>query len=111
HASPCRLLGNGVTVGAVDDETTLVICGATGDLSSRLLLPALGQLMEQEPDRHVRLIGAGTQEWSDEDLLDVVRTALESADAAAAMERVQAEYRRADITKADDLQTLLSGIE
>lgn len=95
----------------MDDATTLVICGATGDLSSRLLLPALGQLMEQEPDRHVRLIGSGTQEWSDEDLLDVVRTAFESADAAAAMERVQAEYRRADITKADDLQNLLSGIE
>ena len=43
--------------------TTLVVFGATGDLASRLLLPALGELLVAEPDRRVRLIGAGVEDW------------------------------------------------
>ena len=31
--------------GRMNDATTLVVFGATGDLASRLLLPALGQLL------------------------------------------------------------------
>ncbi|WP_300267609.1 glucose-6-phosphate dehydrogenase [Microbacterium sp.] len=92
-------------------DTTLVIFGASGDLTSRLLLPALGQLLTTEPERHVRLIGAGTDEWTDDDLLDVVRTSFRSADAEAAVSRVDVEYRRADITKADELASLLAGLD
>ncbi|MGO2747691.1 glucose-6-phosphate dehydrogenase [Microbacterium sp.] len=91
--------------------TTLVIFGVTGDLASRLLLPALGQLLVTEPDRHVRLIGAGMQDWSDKDLDKVVRTSFESSDAAACIERVEATYRKADITQTADLKKLLSGLD
>ena len=45
--------------------TTLCILGASGDLASRLLLPALGQLLAAEPTREVRLLGAGQDDWSD----------------------------------------------
>ena len=35
-------------------NVTLLILGASGDLSSRLLLPALGQLLSRETDRRIR---------------------------------------------------------
>lgn len=95
----------------MDDATTLVIFGASGDLTSRLLLPALGQLLEREPGRRVRLIGAGTQDWSDDELMEVVRTAFASMDADAAADRVQVEYRQADITQAEQLSGLLHDCE
>ena len=50
------------------DATTLVIFGAGGDLTSRLLLPALGQLLTREPSRAVRIVGADREDWTDADL-------------------------------------------
>lgn len=47
------------------DAPTLVILGASGDLTSRLLLPGLGTLMAQEPHRRIKLIGGDREEWSD----------------------------------------------
>ena len=44
-----RSSGEGETGGR--PETTLVIFGAGGDLTSRLVLPALGQLLAREPAR------------------------------------------------------------
>ncbi|WP_426181125.1 glucose-6-phosphate dehydrogenase [Microbacterium sp. TWP3-1-2b2] len=90
-------------------HTTLMIFGASGDLTSRLLLPALGQLLVTEPTRTVHLIGAGMDEWSDDRWRDVVQTAFASADAEGAMSRVETEYHLADITAADDLEKLLAG--
>ena len=50
-----------VTVRSVTQRvTTLMILGASGDLSSRLLLPALGQLLTSQPQREVHLVGSGT---------------------------------------------------
>lgn len=92
------------------DATTLVILGAGGDLTSRLLLPALGQLLTREPERSVRIIGADREEWTDAALQDVVTTAFESMDAGDAASRVDVEYRRTDITRADELRSLLAGL-
>ena len=39
-------------------ETTLLILGAGGDLTHRLLLPGLASLLAAEPDRQVRVVGA-----------------------------------------------------
>lgn len=38
--------------------TTLVILGATGDLTGRLLLPGLGTLLSTQPERAVAVVGA-----------------------------------------------------
>lgn len=38
---------------------TLLILGASGDLTSRLLLPGLGGLLAAHPDRRLRLVGCG----------------------------------------------------
>ncbi len=90
------------------DATTLVIFGVSGDLTSRLLLPALGQLLTLETSRRVRLVGADREDWDDAQLRALVSTAFESADAGDAVSRVDITYRRTDITQADDLRKLLA---
>jgi glucose-6-phosphate 1-dehydrogenase len=90
-------------------DTTLLILGASGDLTSRLLLPALGQLLTMEPDRRVRLRGAGVDDWDDDRWRAVVRDAFTEAGFAAAFDAVaDTTYQRADITDAGDLTRLLS---
>ncbi|MFT4306984.1 MAG: glucose-6-phosphate dehydrogenase [Microbacterium sp.] len=91
------------------DDATLVILGATGDLTSRLLLPALGQLLADEPDRAVRLIGAGTDEVSTATWRSRVAEAF-GPDAGARATAVAAStaYRRTDITDPADLRALLA---
>lgn len=91
----------------MSDATTLVIFGAGGDLASRLLLPALGQLLMREPHRAVHVIGADREDWTDADLEDVVRTSFATMDAEAAASRVDVAYRKTDITRPDDLRALL----
>ncbi|WP_194396901.1 glucose-6-phosphate dehydrogenase [Microbacterium atlanticum] len=90
-------------------ETTLLILGASGDLTSRLLLPALGQLLTIEPYRRIRLRGAGMDDWDDARWREVVRAAFASAGFEAAFDSVSAtEYVRADITAPADLARLLA---
>jgi glucose-6-phosphate 1-dehydrogenase len=44
---------------------TLLILGASGDLTARLLLPGLGGLLTAHPDRKLRLVGSGADDWDD----------------------------------------------
>lgn len=93
-------------------DTTLIILGASGDLTSRLLLPALGQLLTREPGRSVRLHGAGMEDWTDEHWREVVRTAFQKMDADGAFAAIsETTYAQADITKPADLQKLLDDAE
>ncbi|GAA3755349.1 glucose-6-phosphate dehydrogenase [Microbacterium kribbense] len=92
--------------------TTFLILGASGDLTSRLLLPALGQLLQREPERHVTLRGAGSDAWTDKRWQSAVRTSFASTNAQDMVERVAGTtYAQADITKVADLKKLLAGIE
>ncbi|MBB2976847.1 glucose-6-phosphate 1-dehydrogenase [Microbacterium endophyticum] len=94
------------------NTSTLLILGASGDLTSRLLLPALGQLLTMQPERTVTLMGAGMDDWTDERWQGVVKDAFISVDAEDAFERVAAtRYQQADITATDDLKKLLSSAE
>jgi glucose-6-phosphate 1-dehydrogenase len=92
--------------------TTLLILGASGDLTSRLLLPALGQLLTREPERSIRLRGAGIEELDDERWREIVRIAFATTDTEAAFDIVaDTTYTRADITDEGDLTELLSEID
>jgi glucose-6-phosphate 1-dehydrogenase len=94
-----------------DSPTTLIVLGASGDLTSRLLMPALGQLLTREPERSIRLVGAGMDDWDDEKWRSVVRASFATVDAAGtAVDAVlaSATYRTADITDAADLESLLA---
>src|SRR5690606_5384442 len=55
-----------------------VIVGASGDLTTRKLVPALYRLMERFDElRSCYLLGAARSEWSDEDFRADIRGALE----------------------------------
>ncbi len=93
---------------------TLVILGASGDLSSRLLLPAVGQLLTNHPERRFRLVGAGAEEWTDARWRSVVRTAFETVKASGtAVDELLTStvYLSVDVTKADDLQRIFDACE
>jgi glucose-6-phosphate 1-dehydrogenase len=92
-------------------DTTLCILGAAGDLTSRLLLPALGELLTEEPQRRLRLIGAGIDDLDDDKWRAIVDKAFAAAKASGpAVDAVRsaATYRRTDITDSDDFAGLLS---
>ncbi|KAA9108366.1 glucose-6-phosphate dehydrogenase [Microbacterium rhizomatis] len=92
-------------------HTTLIVLGASGDLTARLLMPALGQLLTREPQRSIRLIGAGMDEWDDAHWREVVQKSFATVDAGGpAVEAVLAGaiYRKSDITKPSDLEALLA---
>ena len=88
--------------------TTLIIFGATGDLTKRLLLPALGQLLGLEPDLDVRLVGVGRHDLTDDQWRDKVREAFadEQSDAADRLAN-ETVYRQGDPTVSDDLRRIL----
>jgi len=108
-------------------QTSLLILGASGDLSKRLLLPGLATLLEVKEDWDVQLVGAGVEDISDADWKQQVRESFENAQAsknedegaeaeATLSDRLQAvvdasTYRKADVTAADDLQALLAVCE
>lgn len=93
------------------NEATLVILGATGDLTARLLLPALAQLLERQPDLRVRLIGVGQEDWDDEKWRTLVqRTFSENSGADCLSSVTEMAYRKTDITNTEQMQELLSGL-
>src|SRR5690242_9076713 len=95
---------------------TLVVLGARGDMTGRLLLPALVQLAAGGglPDG-IRVLAVDRDPGSDDDYRDHARQRLDAHLAHrdgkatdALLERVF--YRCADVTSADDLRTALDGV-
>lgn len=94
-----------------DESTTLLILGASGDLTRRLLLPGLGTLLREEPERRVRVVGADRNEMSQEDWEQRVRDAL--AEAELDQERIDllvsdTTYQQADALDKDQMSSLLT---
>ena len=90
---------------------SLLLLGASGDLSGRLLLPALGQLLDREDSRReVVLVGAGSEDWNSDAWQQRIRTSF--ADGKVSDEALQSvlattRYAKADVTSPDDLQSLI----
>ena len=90
---------------------SLVLLGASGDLAGRLLLPALGELLEEESSRRGMVLhGAGAEDWDQATWQARLRTAF--AITKVSEETVQSvlastTYTRADVTNADDLRGLI----
>ncbi|MGC9666116.1 glucose-6-phosphate dehydrogenase [Planosporangium sp. 12N6] len=91
-------------------EQTLLILGASGDLTARLLLPGLAGLLASGRGQGLSLVGAGMDGWDDD------RWRARVADSFAAAHAVGPQvdavtkgthYRRADVTDAGDLRVLL----
>ncbi|MCS5716349.1 glucose-6-phosphate dehydrogenase [Herbiconiux sp. CPCC 205716] len=89
---------------------TLLIFGASGDLTARLLLPGLAQLLTSQPERSLTLIGAGGADWNDEEWRKVVTDSFSQVDAkGAAVESLLkgTRYVKADVTDPAELTKLL----
>ncbi len=91
----------------------LVILGASGDLTHRLLLPGLGTLLKAQPKRRVRLIGAATDGLTAEQWRQRVSDALsDSGCGAKAARRLVSgtRYVGMDCTDPAQLQALLADL-
>jgi glucose-6-phosphate 1-dehydrogenase len=98
---------------------TLLILGASGDLTGRLLLPGLARLVAKGRAEGLNLVGAGSDAWSPEQwqarVHDAFAAASKEADAAGrkalnAVEKATA-YHQVDVTANGALAALLAGLE
>ncbi len=95
-------------------STTLLILGASGDLTSRLLLPGVATLLREQPSRRVQVVGADLRALDADDWRDRVRTALgvgEAQGAAAKAVLASTRYVSGDATDPAALRSLLDGID
>jgi glucose-6-phosphate 1-dehydrogenase len=91
------------------DVSTLVIIGASGDLTQRLLLPALADLLRGQPQRQLHLVGVGRTEISD--ARRRVRTAFREAGADDAFSAVASTpFITADATTAAGLRAVIGAV-
>jgi glucose-6-phosphate 1-dehydrogenase len=91
-------------------EQTLLILGATGDLTRRLLLPGLGGLLTAGRGDALNVIGSSRVELDDADWRQLVADALAAGGAAGTeAEGVVAlsRYLQADVGREDDLRRLV----
>ena len=96
-----------------DAPTTLVILGASGDLTRRLLLPGLGSLLRIEPDRHVVVLGADRDEMGQDEWQQRVADSLTEAEVPAEVaERVvgAARYQQTDALDPEQLGELVGSV-
>lgn len=91
---------------------TFLLLGASGDLAGRLLLPALGQLLEVEPDRReLELVGAGAEDWDDATWQERVRGSLAAAEVSDATRDAvlaRTRYQQVDVTDTAALAELIA---
>ncbi|WP_203789233.1 glucose-6-phosphate dehydrogenase [Actinoplanes rishiriensis] len=87
---------------------TLVVLGASGDLTSRLLLPALAELVNRQ-NPSMRLLGSARADWDDDQWRSRVRKAFGKAETTPALEAIirTTHYVKADVTASEDLDRLV----
>jgi glucose-6-phosphate 1-dehydrogenase len=90
---------------------TLLLLGARGDLCGRLLLPALGQLLDREESRRgVVIVGAGSEDWNADAWQHRVRSSFSDgkvSDEALQSVLATTRYVRGDVTSPAHLQSLI----
>lgn len=95
---------------------TLLILGASGDLTGRLLLPGVGRLIGRGRAAGITLAGAGSDDWSQDQWTERVAGAFEEAAETAGsqgkadLEAVQkaTSYHQLDVTAPGELAKLLA---
>lgn len=96
-----------------DQPVTLVILGASGDLTRRLLLPGLGTLLKSRPGHDVRLVGAASEGMDDAAWRTLVNEAL--CEGGCKADRAQqlvgdSHFVTLDVTDADAMRALLDDL-
>ncbi|QDG63187.1 glucose-6-phosphate dehydrogenase [Pseudarthrobacter sp. NIBRBAC000502771] len=98
---------------------TLLILGASGDLTGRLLLPGLARLVAAGRAEGLDLVGAGSDPWTPEQWRGRVESSFAAAAGAAgdagkeALESMRKEtaYHQVDVTEKGALAALLAGLQ
>lgn len=91
--------------------TTLVILGASGDLTSRLLLPGLGTLLRDEPTRSVRVVGADRAPMEPEAWRERVVTSLQTDGHTEVPSGLAGtDYVRVDAMDPDEFPRFVAGL-
>jgi glucose-6-phosphate 1-dehydrogenase len=91
----------------------MVLFGASGDLTSRLLMPAVAQLGEAEllPPAFT-IVGSATSDWSSEDFRQHIAGALEEHSTVAPTTRDAVvrmlSFQPADVTQPEEVSRLIS---
>jgi glucose-6-phosphate 1-dehydrogenase len=99
-----------VEPGSAGGDQTLLVLGASGDLTARLLLPGLGGLLADSPQERLSLIGAGMDDWDDQRWRQRVGDSFAAVSATGAQVTATvdgARYLQADVTRQEDLRRLL----
>lgn len=86
--------------------TTLVILGASGDLTQRLLLPGLGTLLHEDHDRQVRLVGAAHEALALSEWQQRVRDGLAAGGCRAERVAELASTARFDVLDVTDISAM-----
>lgn len=92
---------------------TLAILGASGDLTSRLLLPGLATLLMHRPDLDVVLVGAAAEDLDESEWRSRVNTALEKGgcqEQAANRVLTSTRYMTLDVTSDDAMRDFLASL-
>jgi glucose-6-phosphate 1-dehydrogenase len=98
----------------VTQAVNLIILGASGDLTHRLLLPGLGTLLKADHGITLRLLGAGAEDWEQGHWCDLVKAALtEGGCSSDEVDEILATttYKKIDASSVADLTSLLAGLQ
>ncbi|WP_426978385.1 glucose-6-phosphate dehydrogenase [Pseudarthrobacter sp. O4] len=98
---------------------TLLILGASGDLTGRLLLPGLARLVARGHAEGLTLVGAGSDPWTPEQWLDRVEESFADANSQAEahgrreLKRIRetTSYHQLDVTAEGQLAGLLAQLK
>ncbi|MVA75104.1 glucose-6-phosphate dehydrogenase [Auraticoccus sp. F435] len=96
------------------EPVTLVVLGASGDLFARLLMPGLADLLAEQPERRIKLVGSGRSERSDEQWRAAVGEAIDEEARSREAEAYlldRTEYVQADPTDKEQLEQLIGRAE
>jgi glucose-6-phosphate 1-dehydrogenase len=94
--------------------TTLCILGASGDLTSRLLLPGLGSLLARDTQRSVRVVGSDARPVDEQTWRETVVKAFTDAGVADGSQAyhaaTEATWDTTDVTSPEAVKALLAGL-
>ena len=98
----------------VSEAVNLVILGASGDLTHRLLLPGLGTLLKADHNITVRLVGAAAEDWGQDHWSQIVKESL--SDGGCSSDELQSildttKYVKIDASSGDQLAALLTDLQ
>ncbi|MCU1585400.1 MAG: glucose-6-phosphate dehydrogenase [Microbacteriaceae bacterium] len=97
-----------------DHIGTLVVLGAGGDLTKRLLLPGLGQLLDSSRGYDLTLVGVGFDPMTDEEwrarVLDSFSAGGASGSRAKSVAR-RSRYVQADVSDPSDFRRVLESVD